>query len=48
MLARVLRTASIGSQLGVALRRIRDDLETQLGNPTAAERILISFSRRSV
>jgi hypothetical protein len=52
MLTRVLRTASIDSidgrsQLGVALRRIRDDLTDQLGNPTAAEKLLIAETAKS-
>ena len=46
MLTRTLRgvpldTIDQRSQVGVALRRVRDDLTHQIGEPTAAERILI-------
>jgi hypothetical protein len=52
MLTRVLRTASIDSidgrsHLGVALRRVRDDLTAQLGEPSAAERILIEEAAKA-
>src|SRR5690242_2580242 len=51
LLTRALRTVRLDmidrrSQVGVALRRIRDSLTAQLGDPSAAETILIEHAAK--
>ena len=51
MLTRVLRTVRLDtidrrSQVGVALRRIREDLTAQLGEPSAAQGIVIEHAAK--